>query len=111
MWQDAVVVRRHQRQLLFMQLQCFAERHAAKLVRTGAAFLAGTLSGTSANNTRKGIPPDTLNGSCCKKLFVSALYAAKLTCHCAGLSAAKYTCICICAVMLCVASTCGEVRV
>ena len=55
MWRDAAVVRQHQRQLLFMQLQRFAERHAAKLVRTGAAFLSGTLSATSAATARKGI--------------------------------------------------------
>lgn len=60
MWRDVVVVRRHQRQLLFMQLQRCAERHAAKLVRTGAAFLTSTLTATSANTTRKGMPCATL---------------------------------------------------
>ena len=55
MWRNTVTVRVHQRQLLFMQLQRYAERHAARLVRTGAAFLSGaTLSATSANATRKG---------------------------------------------------------
>lgn len=55
LWRDTAAVRVHQRQLLFMQLHRFAERHAAKLVRTGAAFLSGaSLSATSANATRKG---------------------------------------------------------
>ena len=52
---NTAAVRVHQRQLLFMQLHRFAERHAAKLVRTGAAFLSGaSLSATSASATRKG---------------------------------------------------------
>ena len=55
MWHGTMTVRIHQRQLLFMQLQRYAERHAARLVRTGAAFLAGaTMTATSANATRKG---------------------------------------------------------
>ena len=55
LWRNTAAVRQHQRQLLFMQLQRFTERHAAKLVRTGAAFLSGaTLSATSASATRKG---------------------------------------------------------
>ena len=55
LWRNTAAVRLHQRQLLFMQLQRFTERHAAKLVRTGAAFLSGaTLSATSASATRKG---------------------------------------------------------
>ncbi len=54
LWRNTATVRVHQRQLLFMQLQRFAERHAAKLVRTGAAFLSGaTLSATAASATRK----------------------------------------------------------
>ena len=55
LWRNTAAVRAHQRQLLFMQLHRFAERHAAKLVRTGAAFLSGaSLSATSASATRKG---------------------------------------------------------
>ena len=55
LWRNTAAVRLHQRQLLFMQLQRFTERHAAKLVRTGAAFLSGaTLTATSASATRKG---------------------------------------------------------
>ncbi len=55
LWRNTAAVRQHQRQLLFMQLQRFTERHAAKLVRTGAAFLSGaTLTATSASATRKG---------------------------------------------------------
>lgn len=56
LWRNTAAVRVHQRQLLFMQLRRFAVRHAAKVVRTGAAFLSGaTLSTTSANATRKGM--------------------------------------------------------
>lgn len=55
LWRNTAAVRLHQRQMLFMQLQRFTERHAAKLVRTGAAFLSGaTLTANSANATRKG---------------------------------------------------------
>ncbi|KAL0047340.1 hypothetical protein WJX82_000943 [Trebouxia sp. C0006] len=64
LWRNTAAVRQHQRQLLFMQLQRFTERHAAKLVRTGAAFLSGaTLSATSASATRKG----TMAASCLRR--------------------------------------------
>ncbi len=67
LWRNTAAVRQHQRQLLFMQLQRFTERHAAKLVRTGAAFLSGaTLTTTSASATRKGtsaLTPVSLLGS------------------------------------------------
>ncbi|KAL0037535.1 hypothetical protein WJX77_001411 [Trebouxia sp. C0004] len=64
LWRNTAAVRLHQRQLLFMQLQRFTERHAAKLVRTGAAFLSGaTLTATSATATRKG----TMAASCLRR--------------------------------------------
>ncbi|DBA74717.1 TPA: hypothetical protein ACH3X2_009379 [Trebouxia sp. C0005] len=64
LWRNTAAVRLHQSQLLFMQLQRFTERHAAKLVRTGAAFLSGaTLSATSASATRKG----TTAASCLRR--------------------------------------------
>jgi len=60
LWRNTAAVRLHQRQLLFMQLQRFTERRAAKLVRTGAAFLSGaTFSASSASATRKGTSAST----------------------------------------------------
>lgn len=54
MWRSTVVVRQHQRQLLFMQLQRYADRQAARVMRSGAAFLSGTtLSATAAANATK----------------------------------------------------------
>lgn len=83
MWQDAVVARSHQRQLLFMQLQRFAERQAAKQVRTGAAFLTSTLGATSANTTRKGrsLRPNMPRG---KDLGTIALYQHDLNISMSG---------------------------
>ena len=100
LWRNTAAVRLHQRQLLFMQLQRFTERHAAKLVRTGAAFLSGaTLTATSAGATRKGtsvhsfgcsalpappnprpaLPPITHST---KALLLAESYRCLRQCHC-----------------------------
>lgn len=54
LWRSAVIVRKHQRQLLFMQLRRFADRQAARTMRTGAAFLSGATFSATANTAKKG---------------------------------------------------------
>lgn len=43
-WRSVIVIRSHQRQLLFMQLQRFASRHANRVVRLGGVLGSSTLS-------------------------------------------------------------------